>query len=296
MKKSFPASIAVIPLLLLLVQLTGCGLKYTPPQTLESIEEDRRFALQEQLHKDFSSIGKKYTPLTYGEPMVVKPDSYRKLDSLYGVKYRNVQKRPDLEQQISRQQAIIGNDTTPVLYVETHWYELAQDSTFEYLTSEISMKKDNSIAFVKNLDYFQTSKKYAPYARIFMKEESLLSPGMQPSDNEISFYTAYKTKASTLKGAAKDDFLAHTFQLMESAKKLATLSTEALLRKITGDRISKDFLLADPALLKFTVEEISDTSSGKPVFQYYLVTATENGPKEKEPFVYKYSAYLEHIQ
>jgi len=297
MKNSCSALITFLFTTLALVQLTGCGLKYTPPPSPEVIEEERRFAMQEQLYNDFNRIGKKYSALTYGQLVVVKPDSYKRLDSLYAIKYRHRNEhRPELDRQIDSQKALIANDTIPVLYVETHWFELAQDSTLEYITAEISMKKNNKITDVKNLDYFQVSKAYEPYARMFMKEESFLSPGTYaPSDNELSFYAAYKAQSATLQGEAKDAFMKHTFGIMQIAGKSGTVSTDALLRVLALAEIRMAYPTADVSLLTVKTEEISDTASGKPLFQYYLVTVTDNSTQKRPPVTYKYNAYLQLI-
>lgn len=296
MKNSYPAYSLFFSVLSVVVQLTGCGLRYAPPASPQLIAEERRFALQEQLNRDFSSIGKKYTPLTFGELVVVKPDSYRKLDSLYNIKYRSGSRvRPELASQIEAQLAIISNDTTPILYVETHWYELAQDSVFEYLTSEISMKKNHAIVNVKNLDYFQVPKKHAPYARRYMREESILSSGMAPLESELAFYTLYKTRAASLAGDLKDAFMEHTFRIMQLAEKSRNLSTDALLRAITSQKLKEELPELNPANLTFSVEEISDNASGRTVFAYYLVTVSDRAGKNA-PLTFKYNAYLEEIQ
>ena len=264
---------------------------------MESLEEERRFALQEQLFNDYKSIGKHYKPLTYGELTVVKPDSYRKLDSLYEVKYRNRHREmPELEEEIGVQKAIIDNDTNRILYVETHWFELSQDSTYEFFISEISLTKDNRIYDVRNLESFQTEKQYVRFAELFMKEESLLNGefGVLPEEN--TFYNFYKNRAAALSGVEKDRFLAHTFDLMRSAEAIGTLSTEALLRVRTLETMHRKYPMLDLNNLRLNVQEIVDTGGGRNEFLYYQVTVLNAQADASEaPFVYRYNAYLQPL-
>ncbi len=279
----------------LFVVLTGCGLRYMPGATAESIEEERRFAMQEQLFNDYKTIGKHYKPLTYGELTVVKPDSYRRLDSLYAIKYRNSHRTmPELEEQIEVQKAIIDNDTNRILYVETHWFELSQDSTYEFFISEISLTKDHRIYDVRNLESFRTEKQYVRFAELFMKEESLLNGEFGLRSDEMTFYSFYKTRAAALSGLEKDRFMAHTFDLMRTAEAIGTLSTEALLRVRTLETIHRKYPMLDLANLKVGVQEIVDTEGGKNEFMYYSVSVLNTKADANEaPFVYRYDAYLQ---
>jgi len=295
MKKPYLISGNSFFLLLALFCLPSCGLKYAPPESSETVEADRRMALEQQLSQDYKSLGKKYIPLTYGDLEVVKPNSYKRLDSLFAVKYRQGGNavKSDIDNQIDYQQAIIQNDTNPVLYVETHWYELIQDSSYEFITSEISLKKNNSIYSVKNLDYFSTFRRYSKEAESYMRETSILTPGMSANTQELSFYTAYKTHAATLSGPAKDAFLTHTFELMRIIDESNMIYTESLLKILATNEIRKAYASTEVPALTIKPEEVSDNSSGKAVFQFYRVTVNIAG--KEEPVVYLFDQFLQLI-
>src|SRR5690349_1797501 len=71
----------------LFILITGCGLKNTAPDNLETLEESRREAIEIAYGQAYKKRNKTYKPLTYGELEISKPMSYRKLDSLYERKY-----------------------------------------------------------------------------------------------------------------------------------------------------------------------------------------------------------------
>jgi hypothetical protein len=65
--------------------IASCGLHYTPPETPESFLDRRHNACEAYLQKNLGdSIV--YSSIAFGETLVLKPASYRSLDSLYVLK------------------------------------------------------------------------------------------------------------------------------------------------------------------------------------------------------------------
>lgn len=279
------------------LSLYSCGLRYTPGDTPEDVEEQRRFMMQEQLSGDYKRINKTYKPLTYGKLTVVKPVSYVKLDSLFEQKYRRrYEETADLDRAIDYQKAVIQNDTTPVLYVETHWYELIGDSTSDFITAEISMTRDHRIRNIKTLDEFEASKQDVPYAETYMMEESMFNESGYLNNDENNFYSAYKKKSATLSGAEKDKFMAHTFELMRLAAVQKSYATEGLLRSLARKQLEKDKPGTDLSSLKFDVSEVVDNSTGKSVFMYYEVLIRTSPDNGNAPIGYRYDSYLQPVE
>jgi len=282
---------------LILFLFQGCGLKYVAPVTNEDLENARRAAIVESYAQTFSSINKKYKPLTYGELMVVKPTSYRILDSLYTRKYSLAQIGSSdelLEERIEQQKTTVLNDKNPVIYVETHWYELQHDSISEFIIDEINMTRDNKIVSVKQLNYFEVTKEWQVWARKYMTEDFFISYSAAASDQEIDFYAAYKEMASTMEGSAKQAFIDHTLKIMLLANKNTTLSAEILLKKLSEQTLLKSNPEINLTDLTYKVQRIMEIRDGLNDFLYYLVSV--DSKTTESPLHFKYDYYLRAVQ
>ena len=282
---------------LTVIMLHSCGLKYAAPPTSEDLENTRRAAIEESYSQTFIARKKEYKPLTYGELIVVKPNSYRKLDSLYTRKYALAQigsSDEALEQRIEVQKINVLNDTNPIIYVENHWYELQNDSTSEFVIDEIRLTKENKIISVEQLNYFEVSKDWRVWARKYMIEDYFVSYYAAASDQEIDFYTAYKEMASTMEGREKQIFIDHTLKIMQLANKNTTLSAEILLKKLTEQALST----ANPGInlsgFTYKVERIMQVQDGLDDFLYYQVSV--HSETIESPLVFKYDYYLRVVQ
>lgn len=277
--------------------MNSCGLKYEPPASLESLEEARREAIETHYKQSFGLRNKKYIPLTYGDLLVVKPESYRKLDSLFNRKYELQQQtgKTDeaLNEQIEYQRSVALNDSTPVRYVETHWFELASDSSEEFLIHRIELDRNNSILEVEQLEQFECTKELVVFARKYMIEDYFVEYASEPSDAEIDFYTTYKERASMLDGSRKQAFIDHTLRVMQLAYTLHTLSIEKLLIRMTTKRISA-LHPEMTQIFSFDLKRLYTESGGQQEFFCYQVTVSVPG-STVEPFVFRYDYYLEEL-
>lgn len=285
----------VILLLIIVSALNSCGLKYEPPASLESLEEARREAIETHYGQSFSARNKKYHPLTYGELLVVKPESYRKLDSLFNRKYdlqQSGKTDEQLNEQIEYQRSIALNDSTPVRYVETHWFELTSDSSDEFLIHRIELDRNNSILEVEQLESFECPKELVVFARKYMTEDYFVEYVSEPSDAEIDFYTTYKERAAMLNEPQKQSFIVHTLRVMQLANTLHSLSIEKLLTRMVVQRLKE----TDPEIsqLNFDTQRLFTTSGDQQEFLCYQVTASIPG-SSAEPFVFRYDYYLEEL-
>lgn len=282
----------------LVIIITGCGLKYTPPASDITLEENRELAIEHQYAASYKALGKEYKSLTYGDMIVVKPDSYRKLDSLYNKKYalQGLGKTDEaLESQIDIQRSIVFQDTNPILYVETHWYEINDSVTHEFLIDKISLTNANKIVKVDQLEDFECPKDLLAYARKYMLEDFFVEyTGNGPSDQEIDFYTTYKEKANTLTDPEKQDFIVYTLRIMQLANKLGTLSAETLLTKLTQQAMTQKDPKADFTTLKFSVDRIMEERDGQDAFLYYKVIV-QPADATKAPQIFKYDYFLQPI-
>ena len=157
------------------------------------------------------------------------------------------------------------------------------------------MTRDHKIKNIKTIDEFEAKKEDFPFAETFMKEESMFNESGYLTNDENNFYTAYKKQAALLKGKEKDDFMAHTFQLMRIASTQKSYATEGLLRNLARKRLEADKPGLNSSTLKFAVNEVVDNSSGKPVFLYYEVLVTTVPDDGNPPVGYRFDSFLQGL-
>jgi len=230
--------------LLLALSVNSCGLKYVPGPSLEELEQNRKLKLEEQLGKDFAAVNKKYISLTYGETVVVKPQSYQRLDSLFEVKYRLSKlgyPTKEVDPLIENQKMALLADTTEVLYMETHWFELAQDSTFEFIVAQCFLNNRNVLRKMDFIDEFQTGKSDRTWAEQYMKEDPLTRFDLGYTSNEdLALYAMFKNKEFTLMGEEKDRFLKNVFQVMRFANENRSTAPQGIVIKLASQQMKRE--------------------------------------------------------
>lgn len=278
--------------------LHSCGLKYEPPVTLEELEIQRREAIENSYAVSFKKAGKRYLPLTYGELTIVKPDSYKALDSVFLRKYaleRAGENTSYLNPEIERLQYIAQTDSTPVRYVETHWFELKSDSLSEFLIHRVHLNRQNKILQVEQLDAFTCPPGLSEFARRYMKEDYFVQYAPYTSQTEIDFYTSYKDKAATLTGQEHEDFILHTLRIMQLANEKKSLSADLLLRALTLQLLKAEKPDALSQTYLIDTQRVFTETDGKQEFQFYDVKVL-NGTRERTIAEYRFDAYLQKME
>lgn len=223
--------------------MASCGLKYVPGPSLEDLSNNRKQQLESQLTKDFAAVGKKYKSLTYGESMVVKPQSYQRLDSLFEVKYRmsqSGQKTKELDPLIESQKMQLLADTTEVLYMETHWFELVQDSTCEFIIAQCYLNNHNVLRKMDFVDEFKTGIANQVWAEKYMKEEWITRDMGYASNEDLNFYSTMKNREFNLQGEEKDRFLNNVFLVMSIANENRNLSAQGIAIKLAARQMKNE--------------------------------------------------------
>ena len=72
---------------LLVTLVASCGLKYTPTETRESFFQKRQRKISDYILNQMNGQTLSYTSIAYGKTTVLKPISYKALESLYELKY-----------------------------------------------------------------------------------------------------------------------------------------------------------------------------------------------------------------
>lgn len=220
---------------LVLISINSCGLKYIPGPSLEDLAKTRKEKLEEQLATDFAAVNKKYVSLTYGESLVVKPQSYQRLDSLFEVKYqmsKNGFSTKEIDPLIENQKMMLLSDTTEVLYMETHWFELVHDSTCEFIVAQCFLNNRNVLRKMDFIDEFQTDISNQVWAEKYMKEEWLTRDLGYTSNDDLTFYSTMKNKEFSLQGEEKERFLDNLFWVMRYASETKSTAAQGIVLKL----------------------------------------------------------------
>ncbi len=234
----------------LVLSITSCGLKYVPGPSLQDLEKNRKTKLEEQLTRDFAAVGKTYVSLTYGETVVIKPLSYQRLDSLFEEKYRLSKSglpTKDLEPLIENQKMVLLSDTTEVLYMETHWFELIQDSTCEFIIAQCFLNNKNVLRKMDFVDQFQTGKSNRAWAEIYMKEDWLTRDMGYTSNEDLTFYSKMKNREFSLQGEEKEAFLNNVFLVMRIARENKNTAAQGIVLKLAANQLKNEIPNFQPA-------------------------------------------------
>lgn len=284
--------------------LFSCGLKYIPTESPQTFEQKRQEAVEAYVQSEFSKNNHTYTSFAFSESQVVKPISYKTLDSLYALKYENdLVGRTDkeLDIRIENQRLIALNDTNQVLYIEDHVFGIGVGDTLEIYSALFQMEKDLIIDDVILRESVFIPKKYKDLYLQYLFEESIVEPGFQPNSEERNFYAYYKQPLATLSKPERDAFILHTLQLMELAARKKSISTATLLKAQT----TKHFLGNSYASSNETFSEIMEESelndkNEKIIiayrFTYKLKSKSENQEVQEKIYSMEFDPYLRLIK
>ncbi len=261
------------------LSIASCGLKYVPGPSLQELEQNRKTKLEEQLTRDFAAVGKKYVSLTYGETVVIKPLSYQRLDSLFEEKYRMSKlglSTKELDPLIENQKMVLLSDTTEVLYMETHWFELIQDSTCEFIIAQCFLNNKNVLRKMEFVDQFQTGKANRTWAEIYMKEDWLTRDMGYTSNEDLAFYSKMKNKEFNLQGAEKEAFLNNVFLVMSIARENKNTAAQGIVLKLASNQLKKEIPNFNPADYTYSFKKEADPQTKQ---DQYIVEATSVSDK-----------------
>lgn len=236
---------------LLVSLVASCGLKYTPTETRESFFQKRQEKISDYILNQMNGQTLSYTSIAYGKTKVVKPISYKSLDSLYELKYQNELKQikdKRLEEIISNQRQIALNDTAKVLYLENHVFSLGNSDTIAFYNTIFQLTSDLKIADVTIIQSVYLPAKYSGLYRKYLFEESYLSAVNFASDQEKKFYQKYKDELENRSIAQQDAFVLHTLKLMELSNSIRKTSNRELLNELSIQILPK--IIANPTNVK----------------------------------------------
>lgn len=227
---------------LLVTLVASCGLKYTPTETRESFFQKRQGKISDYILNQMNGQTLSYTSIAYGKTTVLKPISYKALDSLYELKYQNELKQIKdmrLEEIINNQRQMALNDTAKVLYLENHVFSLGNADTITFYNTIFHLTSDIKISDVEIKQSVFLPAKYSELYRKYLFEESYLSAVNFASEQEKKFYQKYKDEIENRSIAQQDAFVLHALKLMELSARIRTTSNRELLNELAIQLLPK---------------------------------------------------------
>jgi hypothetical protein len=194
-----------------------------------------------------------YTSIAYGKTTVLKPISYKALDSLYELKYQNELKQIKdmrLEEIINNQRQMALNDTAKVLYLENHVFSLGNADTITFYNTIFHLTSDIKISDVDIKQSVFLPAKYSELYRNYLFEESYLSAVNYASEQEKKFYQKYKDEIENRSIAQQDAFVLHALKLMELSARIRTTSNRELLNELAIQLLPK--ITVNPTNIKIS--------------------------------------------
>lgn len=285
---------------LFLLNLYSCGLRYTPPETPESFEQRRHLAIETHFTNQLQKDSLKYTSLAFGETTILKPASFKTLDSLFELKYQNEQKKitdKELEEKILFQREVLAKDTAKIIYLENHVFSFPEDSGYRIVEIDVRINKEMTILSEEVRTSYFVPKRHMERYKQFLFGESFLYPGTMATDEEEVFYQFYKNALLNNETTDSDAFLLHILELMEVGHKKKSIRTVQLLlfqaRNVLSGQIQplKEEIASDV----YQIFEDNDATNGKLTGYWFILSYAEKEGAPPKQYYFKFDTYLRYI-
>ncbi|MES2800542.1 MAG: hypothetical protein V4638_11040 [Bacteroidota bacterium] len=275
----------------LLFAMHACGLRYTPAETPEDYQLRRQKAIEAYLKTNLVADSSSYESIAFGQTELIKPASFRLLDSLYEIKLRNDQNHridKELEIQIKEQKEKAENEKDLIKYLDYHVFKFGSTDTIQVIATNVLTNKSFTVLEQTIISSLPIPKKYLEKYKQYLFEESFIYPGTSPTYTERYFYTFYKDHAATLVATEKDKFICHTLQLMLEAHKKKSVQTIDLIGQLTKNKI----LEIAPEIQIQAYGDIYTDEEGN----YWLTVDCEFLTKQKVKYYFRFNPYLELLK
>jgi hypothetical protein len=256
-------------------------LKYDAIETPESFAIRRKEAIESHLKQEMKSIGKSYKSQAFGKTEVLKPYSYKILDSLYLVKYNNEKtKKYDskLENEIDLARLNAQNDSNKVVYIENHFFSVVYGDTVSFYQAEIPISSDLKIKEINILESIDLPKKFQEFYLIYFFEESFIHTGYSADTKELDFYNYMKSDLASLGTKEKQDIILQTLHLMKLGNEKNCSSLNEFMRLLATRNFHGNTFTEINEEFSPIVGEVSLDSNGKEFISGYHLdySFTEN--------------------
>lgn len=200
--------------------------------------EQRNEVVRKYVRADLG-IGQRYVDFGFGAERVIKPNSFRRLDSLYAAfdeedrkagSSRNV--LMNLKNEIEAEKLLVLQDTVHFLFEKPHFFgQVSGDSSLITFATFV-LNANNEVERVR-IDYsFNTPSRNNQLYRAYLRRESFVDFGFLPSEEEAQFYNFFDAMANSIEDSdSKGRFIEHILQIMRAANQQRGMNTEPLIKQ-----------------------------------------------------------------
>lgn len=184
-------------------------------------------------------IGQRYIDYGFANERIIKPKSFRRLDSLYAAYHEeeikagaSKNKLLNLKNEIEQEKQVVLKDTIHFLYEQPHFFGISSGDTTTIMFADFTVNSNNEIVKV-NINYmFDTPSRNTQFYQAYLLKESFVDFGFAPSQEESQFYNFFDAMLNSIEDSdRKGIFLEHILQIMRAANQQQGMNTERLIKQ-----------------------------------------------------------------
>jgi hypothetical protein len=235
------------------VLLFGCATPASLQPSAEVRKEQRELAIIRHIESELSADAK-HVNFGFGDEYIIKPPSFKPLDSLYALLYDganyNTASRNEinrLSKQIDSVKSKVLVDTVLFKYEIAHLFGIQKGDSIHYISATFLLDATNKVERV-SIDYmFNEHRRLSNQFIQYNRRESFIDPGYQASREELQFYSFFDAELRAITTAiGKGNFIGHTLKVMRAANIQRTIETEKVLKQFVLNDITGNIQGYDP--------------------------------------------------
>jgi hypothetical protein len=184
-------------------------------------------------------VGERYIDYGFGAERIIKPLTFKRLDSLYGVYYAEEQKPgasrnvlKSLTDEIELEKSKVLKDTVLFQYEKEHFFATVKGDSATIIDAKFLLNAKNDVLHVDIQYIFTVHSRLTQFYQVYLLRESFIEFGYAASNEELEFYNFFDAATALIQNAeTKGTFIGHTLQIMRAAQAQRGLNTEPLIKQ-----------------------------------------------------------------
>lgn len=227
-----------ITLILLTLLLFSCATPSYVQPSAEMRKEQREQAIIAHIQSELKGEST-HVSFGFGDEYIVKPPSFKPLDSLYALLYDaanyNTSSRNEIQRlskKIDSVNALVLKDTVLIKYEIAHLFGIQKGDSITFCSATFLLNASNKVERVSIEYFFEEHRRLAPQFIQYNRKESFIDPGYQASKEEMQFYAFFDAELRAITTAVgKGNFIGHTLKVMRAANIQRSIETEKVLKQ-----------------------------------------------------------------
>jgi hypothetical protein len=240
LKLSFTPLKNLASLLVLIIIVASCGVKYTPVQTFADQDKERHQRTETFLKTEHSD--KEYKSLAFGKTIVYKPNSFQTLDSLYAVKQEYIDndelrdlKTSGVEEMIENYRPIAQRDIGEVRYEFEHIFYIEKKDSTQVNHDYFVLDHQDSIVTHTPFYSYTIPKTWKELHNSYLFDFHFVTDrDLFISIRERDFIEHFKAREEALIGEPElQSFMIHTLRIMRIANQINSIDYNSLTKQLS---------------------------------------------------------------